>query len=149
MSWFTKPIFHQIDEYVALQSERLPWRAGTYRSILNRLAVSCGVRETNQLTIEMIAYFVGEELTPYFRSDALKAIRGYIRYARLVGYSEVSPHDLMESTLGRPRNIRRIKEVQSLKAKGFTYRKIRKHLIDKHKKRVHLSSVFRWANYSI
>lgn len=148
INWFTrKPIHDQIDEYVALVSERIPWRAGAYRSILKRLALNSGVSATHLLTVEMIAFFVGEELTPYFRSEALKAIRGYIKYARMVGYSEVSPYDLMENTLGRPRNIRKIKEVQLLKSRGMSYREIRKALVGKHKKKVHLSSIFRWANY--
>lgn len=142
---FYPSIYEQIDEYVSYKATRYPLKAGACKALLYRLArCNDGPR---YLTVDMIAYFVGEELSPYFRGEALTAIRGFIRYARMAGYTDISPYDLMESRLGRPRNERRIKEVRELRSQNLSYTKVLKTLSERYKKRFHKTQIVRWARY--
>lgn len=141
------PIYEQINEYVYWKKQHHPLTAGAHRSLLFRMAKSLNLNSIEDITESHIAFFTGEQLTGFYVEEALRALRGFLQYARMAGYNCMPYKNATiehMSKMGRPVQWDMVEKVRDMKASGLSDETIARLLTKTLGKRVHKTSVERW-----
>lgn len=84
--FFKRFIYNQIDSYEEVKSKRYPMAAKSDKEILLLFAAKFKVEDVNEITIEQICQFRDAISSEFFRLQAVKTLRCFIRHHALRGY---------------------------------------------------------------
>lgn len=155
-----KPILIQVDYYSAWRSVRYPDAAHSQKKILQDFARLTKVNAVSDITQAHIWQFADSRSTQYFQQEALKALRNFLTYARMVGYVETVGISFTMNKTASPDYIHpllhldqvaRIKQLRRrfVKGKPMTFRAIQEYLKGQDNRTYDLKMLNRWANYPI
>lgn len=143
---FTKDLRRQVNEFVDYKSEIRGVMVGSnHKEWLVKFIAVVPKNNVHDLDINDLYIFKGWLLDRYtgdfLINSALHSVRCFLRFYRR--------HDILNemAKVGRKPNLEKIQQVQDLKRKGLSLRDI-KTLMERGGRKVHLTTLHFWANYS-
>lgn len=144
------PIYEQINEYAWWKKQHHPWIAGARKALLYRFANSFKVQHVQDISVDHIAFFTGEELTEFYSEQALKTLRDFLWYSRRAGYRCISykmaTKEELKKPMGRPIQWDMVQKIKEMKESGLSDETIARLLTKSLGKKVHKTSVERWRH---
>lgn len=161
-TFFEKPIYQQIREYIHWRSANFPYVAQEHGDKLREFARATGVRTVHEIEQEDIESFIEQFSGTYLRMVYVHVLRQFFRFSKRRGWVaiDVAPVDRngripdMTKThhLLDLENVIRVKTLRSRvseNGKPMSYRAIRDYLSRKDKRKYDVHAIYRWANYRL
>jgi hypothetical protein len=143
----------QIKQYVAHKARDYPHLASRDEVILMQFFKTYKLPNATLISSFHVQDFVNRQNSVHYQQKYLKTLRGFMRYWYKLGllsseFASVVKSDIIADMeqVSPLLHVEQVKRVQSLRAKGMTFRQIKVLMEGEDKRTYDVHSLHRWAN---